>query len=76
MDVEAGMAKLYASEICGEVTMDAMRIHGGYGYIKEYPAERYFRDAKVLTIGEGTSEVQKIVILKEILKSLDTAISV
>ncbi|MEE2876763.1 MAG: acyl-CoA dehydrogenase family protein [Candidatus Neomarinimicrobiota bacterium] len=73
---EAAMAKLFASEAAMRATTEAIQVFGGYGYIKEYPAERYFRDAKVLTIGEGTSEVQKIVILKEILKSLDTAISV
>ena len=47
VDLEAGMAKLFASEVCGEVTMEAMRIHGGYGYIKEYPVERYYRDAPI-----------------------------
>ena len=73
---EAAMAKLFASETAMRAATEAIQVFGGYGYIKEYPAERYFRDAKVLTIGEGTSEVQKIVILREILKSLDTAISV
>ncbi|MBH31063.1 MAG: acyl-CoA dehydrogenase [Candidatus Marinimicrobia bacterium] len=72
---EAAMAKLFASETAMRTATEAIQVFGGYGYIKEYPAERYFRDAKVLTIGEGTSEVQKIVILREILKSLDRAIS-
>ena len=73
---EAAMAKLFASETAMKTTTEAIQVFGGYGYIKEYPAERFFRDAKVLTIGEGTSEIQKIVILREILKSLDTTISV
>jgi alkylation response protein AidB-like acyl-CoA dehydrogenase len=54
----AAMAKLYASEICEEVCSEAVQIYGGVGYTKEYPVERYYRDAKLLTIGEGTSEVQ------------------
>ena len=73
---EAAMAKLFASETAMKTTTEAIQVFGGYGYIKEYPAERFFRDAKVLTIGEGTSEIQKIIILREILKSLDNAISV
>jgi alkylation response protein AidB-like acyl-CoA dehydrogenase len=60
VDTEAGMAKLYASEICGEVTMDAMRIHGGVGYIKDLPIERYYRDAPLMIIGEGTNEIQRV----------------
>jgi alkylation response protein AidB-like acyl-CoA dehydrogenase len=68
VDIEAGMAKLYASEICGEVTMDAMRIHGGYGYIKDQPVERYYRDAPLMIIGEGTNEIQRLVIAKNLLK--------
>jgi len=67
---EAAMAKLYASELAVRATNLALQVHGGYGYVKEYAVERYFRDAKVLTIGEGTSEVQKLVILKQLLKSL------
>ena len=55
-DLEAGMAKLFASEMCVQVTLDAMRIHGGYGYIKELPLERYYRDAPLMIIGEGTNE--------------------
>ncbi len=68
IDLEAGMAKLYASEICAEVTMDAMRIHGGYGYIKDLPLERYYRDAPLMIIGEGTSEIQRLVIARNLLK--------
>jgi alkylation response protein AidB-like acyl-CoA dehydrogenase len=61
---EAAMAKLYASEICVENALEAIQIYGGYGYTKEYPVERYLRDAKLMTIGEGTSEVQRIVIAR------------
>jgi alkylation response protein AidB-like acyl-CoA dehydrogenase len=68
VDTEAGMAKLYASEICGEVTMDAMRIHGGVGYIKDLPIERYYRDAPLMIIGEGTNEIQRLIIAKNLLK--------
>lgn len=64
---ESSMAKLYASEIAVEVALEAIQIHGGYGYIKEYPVERYLRDAKLGTIGEGTSEVQRLVIARELL---------
>lgn len=67
-DLEAGMAKLFASEMCVKVTMDAMRIHGGYGYSKEYIVERLYRDAPLMIIGEGTSEIQKLVIAKNLLK--------
>ena len=67
-DMESGMAKLYASEICAQVTMDAMRIFGGYGYIKDLPLERYYRDAPLMIIGEGTSEIQRLVIAKNLLK--------
>lgn len=63
---EASMAKLYASEICMEVCDEAIQIHGGYGYMKEYHVERYLRDAKLLEIGEGTSEIQRMVISREI----------
>ncbi len=69
---EAAMAKLFASETAMWVATEAIQIHGGYGYIKEYDVERFFRDAKVLEIGEGTSEVQRIVILREILKGITT----
>ncbi len=66
-DVEAGMAKLYASEICHEVVEDSFRIHGGYGYSKEYEIERLYRDAPLLLIGEGTSEIQKLIIARGLL---------
>ena len=65
---DAAMAKLFASETAMRVCTEAIQIHGGYGYIKEYDVERFFRDAKILEIGEGTSEVQRIIISKEILK--------
>ncbi|MGE7623323.1 acyl-CoA dehydrogenase family protein [Viridibacillus sp. NPDC096237] len=63
---EAAMAKLYASEVAMEITDQAIQIHGGYGYMKEYEVERYLRDAKLLEIGEGTSEVQRMVIARQI----------
>lgn len=65
---EASIAKYYASEIAMEVCDEAIQIHGGYGYIKEYEVERYLRDAKLTEIGEGTSEVQKLVIARQILQ--------
>ena len=68
VDLEAGMAKLFASEVCGEVALEAMRIHGGYGYIKDYPVERYYRDAPLMIIGEGTNEIQKLVIARRLLQ--------
>ena len=64
---ESSMAKLFASEAAVEVAMEAVQIHGGYGYIKDYPVERYLRDSKLGTIGEGTSEVQRLVIARELL---------
>ncbi len=67
-DLEAGMAKLFASETCHEVTMEAMRIHGGYGYTEEFPIERYYRDAPLMMIGEGTNEIQRLVIANNLLK--------
>ena len=66
-DLEAGMAKLLASEFCSEVTQASFRIHGGYGYSKEYEIERLMRDAPFLLIGEGTSEIQKMIISKRLL---------
>ena len=65
---EAAMAKLFASETAMEVTTEAIQIHGGYGYVKEYDVERFFRDAKVLEIGEGTSEIQRLIISRAIMK--------
>jgi butyryl-CoA dehydrogenase len=67
-DIEAGMAKLLASEYCFEVTQESFRIHGGYGYSKEYEIERLFREAPFLLIGEGTSEIQKTIISRGLLK--------
>ncbi len=67
-DLEAGMAKLFASETGKEVVEEAFRIHGGYGYSKEYEIERLYRDAPLLLIGEGTSEIQKMVIGKKVLE--------
>ena len=64
---ESSMAKLFASEAAVEVALDAVQIHGGYGYVKEYAVERYLRDSKLGTIGEGTSEVQRLVIARELL---------
>jgi alkylation response protein AidB-like acyl-CoA dehydrogenase len=66
-DLEAGMAKLFASETCLEVTADAMRVHGGYGYSPEFDVERYYRDAPLMVLGEGTNEIQKNVIAKQLM---------
>jgi len=65
---QASMAKLFASEMVNRITAKALQIHGGYGFIKEYPVERYYRDARVFTIYEGTSEIQRVVISDQILK--------
>jgi alkylation response protein AidB-like acyl-CoA dehydrogenase len=65
--LESSQAKLFASEMAVEVALEAIQIHGGYGYIKEYPVERHLRDAKLGTIGEGTSEVQRMVIARHLL---------
>jgi alkylation response protein AidB-like acyl-CoA dehydrogenase len=67
-DVEAGMAKLFCSETALEVATEAMRIHGGYGYTTELPVERYYRDAPLMIIGEGTNEIQRIVIARGLMK--------
>ena len=67
-DMEAGMAKLFASEAAVENSMEAMRIHGGYGYSKEFKVERYYRDAPLMCIGEGTNEIQRIIIAKQLIK--------
>ena len=64
---ESAMAKLYASEVAVRATEEAVQILGGYGYTRDYPAERYFRDAKLMTIGEGTSEIQRMVIARQLL---------
>ncbi|MFA6598092.1 MAG: acyl-CoA dehydrogenase family protein [Ignavibacteriaceae bacterium] len=65
---EAAMAKLFASEMAEKVANDAVQIFGGYGFIKDYPVEKFYRDVKLLTIGEGTSEIQKLVLARELLK--------
>ncbi len=69
MTKESAMAKLYASETAVRVADDCVQIHGGYGFVKDYPAEKYFRDVKLLTIGEGTSEIQRLVIARRLLES-------
>ncbi len=69
--MEAAAAKLYASEMAMEVTKDAIQIHGGNGYIREYEVERFWRDAKLLEIGEGTSQIQRVVIYRELLKDIE-----
>ena len=68
-DLEAAMAKLFASEVCGEVAMEAMRVHGGVGYTKDLPVERYYRDAPLMIIGEGTNEIMKLVIARRLLNT-------
>jgi alkylation response protein AidB-like acyl-CoA dehydrogenase len=67
-DMEAGMAKLFASEMAMQIALDAVRIHGGYGYSTEYDVERYFRDAPLMIVGEGTNEIQKNVIVRQLIK--------
>jgi alkylation response protein AidB-like acyl-CoA dehydrogenase len=66
---ESAMAKLFASEIAVDVCNEAVQIHGGYGFIKDYPVEKFYRDVKLCTIGEGTSEIQRLVIARQLLKS-------
>ena len=68
MTKESAMAKYYSSEISVEVSTDAVQIFGGYGYTKDFPVEKFYRDSKLCTIGEGTSEIQKLVIARELLK--------
>jgi alkylation response protein AidB-like acyl-CoA dehydrogenase len=67
-DMEAGMAKLFASETAMQIALDAVRVHGGYGYSTEYDVERYFRDAPLMIVGEGTNEIQMGVIAKQLVK--------
>ena len=67
--LQSSMAKLYASEVAVRVANECVQIHGGYGYIKDYPAEKFYRDVKLCTIGEGTSEIQRLVIARELLKA-------
>ncbi len=68
MTQESAMAKLYASEISTEVANEAVQVFGGYGYTKDYPVEKFYRDCKLCTIGEGTSEIQKVVISRSLYK--------
>ena len=68
VDLQAGMAKLFASETCQEVSLEAMRILGGYGYMKEFAVERYYRDAPLMIIGEGTNEIQRLVIARSLVQ--------
>jgi isovaleryl-CoA dehydrogenase len=67
-DLEAGMAKLFASEAAMQITLDAVRVHGGYGYSTEFDVERYFRDAPLMIVGEGTNEIQRNVITRQLIK--------
>ena len=67
-NLEAGMAKLFASEVCAEVTLAAIRVHGGMGYSTELDVERYYRDAPLMIVGEGTNEIQRGVIAKELVR--------
>jgi alkylation response protein AidB-like acyl-CoA dehydrogenase len=66
-DMEAGMAKLFASETAMEIALNALRIHGGYGYSTEFDVERYFRDAPLMIVGEGTNEIQRNVIVRQLI---------
>ena len=67
-DMEAGMAKLFASETAMEIALNAVRIHGGYGYSTEFDVERYFRDAPLMIVGEGTNEIQRSIIARQLIK--------
>jgi hypothetical protein len=66
--LESSMAKLMASEVAVRICDEAVQLHGGYGFIKDYPVEKFYRDVKLCTIGEGTSEIQRIIIAREILR--------
>ncbi|MDH6622586.1 alkylation response protein AidB-like acyl-CoA dehydrogenase [Streptomyces sp. LBL] len=68
VDMEAGMAKLFASETAMQITLNAVRIHGGYGYSTEFDVERYYRDAPLMIVGEGTNEIQRNVIASQLVK--------
>jgi alkylation response protein AidB-like acyl-CoA dehydrogenase len=70
MSKESAMAKYYASEAAVRISTDAVQIFGGYGYTKDFPVEKYYRDSKLCTIGEGTSEIQKLVISRDILRGI------
>jgi alkylation response protein AidB-like acyl-CoA dehydrogenase len=65
---ESAMAKLFASEVAVRICNEAVQLFGGYGFIKDYPAEKFYRDVKLCTIGEGTSEIQRLVIARQLLK--------
>ncbi len=67
VDMEAGMAKLFASETAMQIALNAVRIHGGYGYSTEFDVERYFRDAPLMIVGEGTNEIQRNVIVSQLI---------
>ena len=67
-DLEAGMAKLFASETAMQIALDAVRVHGGYGYSTEFDVERYFRDAPLMIVGEGTNEIQRNVIVEQLVR--------
>jgi butyryl-CoA dehydrogenase len=67
-DLEAGMAKLFASETAMEIALNALRIHGGYGYSTEFDVERYFRDAPLMIVGEGTNEIQRNMIVEQLIR--------
>ena len=67
-DLEAGMAKLFASEAAMQIALDAVRVHGGYGYSTEFDVERYFRDAPLMIVGEGTNEIQRTVIARRLVE--------
>ncbi len=67
-DLEGGMAKLFATQACAKHTLEAIHIHGGYGYTTEFDVERYYRDAPLMTVGEGTNEIQQLVIARNLLK--------
>ena len=71
--LESAMAKLYASEIAVKAADDCVQIHGGYGFVKDYPAEKFFRDVKLTTIGEGTSEIQRLVIARQLVRPMNAA---
>ena len=70
----SGMAKLFASEACASITGDALRIHGGYGYIAEFPIERLYREAPLYIVGEGTNDIQKLVIARRIIEGQEAAL--
>jgi alkylation response protein AidB-like acyl-CoA dehydrogenase len=69
-DLEAGMAKLFASEAAMQIALEAVRIHGGYGYSTEFDVERYFRDAPLMIVGEGTNEIQRSVIARQLVERI------